>query len=198
MRSRISTVLVLVFLVILVFLAYKGIKIGEFEVLSISQLIQKDEMLKEKIEQASDLSSEKYPQTIDELEETYEQYRVKKQKYEQLAGVTSNINSDIYETKQYDIGYLWRVLGKYATNRSLELGIDAKKTKNVYNFDFSVSGTYVNISQFITDIENDSDLYFRIYNFKMVPDSEAEPKGTIVTATFTVRNIGINSSTISK
>ena len=55
----------------------------------------------------------------------------------------------------------------------------------------SVSGEYVNIIQFITDIENDSDLYFRIYNFKMTGS-------TTVTATFTVKNINIDVSTIRK
>ena len=98
-----------------------------------------------------------------------------------------------YETKQYDISYLWRVLGKYAEKRKLTLGIEVTKQKNTqssYTLNFNVSGQYTNIIRFITDIENDSDLYFRIYNFSM------SGNGTNITANFAVKNINIDSSTI--
>ena len=87
---------------------------------------------------------------------------------------------------------MWRILGKYAANRGLTLGIDVQKsTNNLYNFSFSLNGTYVDIIQFITDIENNSDLYFRIYNFKM------SGSGTTITATFKVEDINIDPSTIA-
>ena len=106
-----------------------------------------------------------------------------------------SISKLIYETKQYDIGYLWRVLGNYAQKRNVNLGIDVQKNtsaNSTYNINFKVAGKYVNISQFIIDIENNSDLYFRIYNFKMSGDSET------VTATFTVRNVNIDPTTIAQ
>ena len=63
--------------------------------------------------------------------------------------------------------------------------------ENYYDLNFNVSGQYVNISQFITDIENNSDLYFRIYNFKM------SGSGEVVSSTFTVKNVNIDPSTIT-
>ena len=49
------------------------------------------------------------------------------------------------------------MLGNYATKRNVNLGIQVQKSNNgksAYNINFSVNGKYVNISQFITDIEN--------------------------------------------
>jgi len=194
MRNNITLLIILVSVILLAYLGAEGIKIGSFEVLSISQLIEKNKQLDDKIKEASILTTTNYPDNVQTLEETYERYEIQKQKYEELAGVTIETNQDIYETKQYDIGYLWRVLGNYATKRNVNLGIQVQQNSNgksSYNINFTVNGKYVNISQFITDIENDSDLYFRIYNFKI------SGSGEIITATFTVRNVNLDASTIS-
>lgn len=194
MRSNITFLIILISIALMIYIGTQGIKIGSFEVLSIAQLIDKNQQLEEIIEEASKLTSTNYPENISTLEETYEKYRIQKQKYEQLAGTTKETNDKVYETKQYDIGYLWRILGNYATKRNLNLGIKVQKNNNSsssYNIEFSVNGKYVNISQFITDIENDSDLYFRIYNFEM------SGSGETVLATFVVRNINLDASTIS-
>ena len=67
--------------------------------------------------------------------------------------------------------------------------MDVKKSTSVketlYDLNFSVSGGYANISQFISDIENNSDLNFRIYNFKMNGNGEE------VLANFTIKNVNI-------
>lgn len=194
MRNNITLLIILVSVILLAYVGTEGIKIGSFEVLSISQLIEKNKQLDDKIAEVSILTTTNYPDNVQTLEETYERYEIQKQKYEELAGVTNETNEEIYETKQYDIGYLWRVLGNYATKRNVNLGIQVQKNtngKSSYNINFSVNGKYVNISQFITDIENDSDLYFRIYNFKI------SGSGELITSTFTVRNVNLDASTIS-
>lgn len=192
MRNRITLIISLVSIILLAIVTIYGIEIGSFKILSISQIIEKNDNVNEKISEASKLTSVDYPERIETLNKTFDSYTIQKQKYQDLAGVSEEQNEEIYETKQYDISYLWRVLGKYATNRGLTLGIDVQKsTNNLYNFSFSLSGTYVDIIQFITDIENDSDLYFRIYNFKM------SGSGATITATFRVEDINIDPSTIA-
>ena len=209
MRNKINAIIILLAIALLIFATLRGVKIGNFELLSISGLVEKNNYLENKIEEAATLTSVNYPDNIDALEEVFENYKIQKQKYEQLSSTTSKEDTEKYETKQYDIGYLWRVLGKYATEQKftgdpgLTLGIDVKKVKkgnSIYNFDFTLIGTYTRISQFLIDIENDSDLYFRIYNFNMVPNETSDKKGeegVIVRATFTVKNINIDPSTIS-
>lgn len=194
MRNNLTLLIILISIILLAYLATNGLEIGKFQILSISQLIEKNEQLDDKIAEATIVKTDNYLENIEALEETYDKYKTKKQKYEELAGVTENTKSEIYETKQYDIGYLWRILGNYATKRNVNLGIQVQKNStgnNSYNINFSVNGQYVNISQFITDIENNSDLYFRIYNFKI------SGSGEIITATFIVRNINLDASTIS-
>ena len=192
MRNRITLIISLVSIILLAIVTIYGIEIGNFKILSISQIIEKNDAVNEKISEASKLTSVDYPERIEALNKTFDSYTIQKQKYQDLAGVSEGKSEEIYETKQYDISYLWRVLGKYATNRGLTLGIDVQKsTNNLYNFSFSLNGTYVDIIQFITDIENNSDLYFRIYNFKM------SGSGTTITATFKVEDINIDPSTIA-
>lgn len=189
MKNRMILIIILVSIILIAFMMLHGIKIGKFEILSISQIKEKNDMLDKRIDAASELTSVDFPKNVETLEKNFEDYTIEKEKYEELTGDNGNDVEKIYETKQYDISYLWRVLGKYAESRGLTLGIDVQSSNGMYDFKFNVSGKYTNIIQFITDIENDSDLYFRIYNFKMSGSST-------VTATFTVKNININPDTI--
>lgn len=194
MRNNITLLIILISVALLIYIGTQGIKIGEIEILSVEQLIEKNQQLEEKIEEASKLTATNYPENIGTLEETYEKYKVQKQKYEQLAGTIKESKNKSYEVKQYDIGYLWRLLGSYATKRNVDLGIQVQKSSissSAYNIQFAVNGKYVNISQFITDIENDSDLYFRIYNFAM------SGSGETILGTFEVKNLKLDPSTIS-
>lgn len=193
MKNKVLTIIFLLLIILLIITIFNGFKIGNFQILSISELKLKNEELNETIEKASELTSVEYPKTITTLEQTYEMYNIQKQKYEEIAGFTEGNEKQIYETKQYDIAYLWRLVGKYATSYNIAIGMDVKKAsgQNLYDLYFNVSGQYVNISEFIKNIENNSDLYFRIYNFKMSGSSET------VSASFVVKDVNIDPSTIT-
>ena len=147
---------------------------------------------KSEIEKATKLTSIDYPAAIDALDDTYEKYNIQKQKYEELSEFSDKDKKQIFETKRYDIVYLWELVGKYANKYNLTINLDVKNGSGagLYNLGFNISGQYVNISQFINAIENNSDLYFRIYNFKMSGSSE------IVAASFTVKDVNIDPSTL--
>lgn len=199
MKNKIIFMILIIFVLVLAFSMIKGIKIGNFQILSISQIKEKNDQVNEKLEETNKLVSEEYPDNISTLEETYNEYTIQKQKYIEVAGFTKEEKAQVYETKQYDISYLWKTLGKYATSRNLAIGITVQKKQNselnLYDLKFNLSGRYVDISQFISDIENDSELYFRIYNFKMVKN---EKNNNLVTASFTVLNVNIDPSTITE
>lgn len=201
MSNRITIIIMLISIILLIVGTVNGVQIGDFKILSISQLQEKDQTLNNKINEATELTTQKYPANIDKLEETYQKYQVKKQKYEELETFTSNKKENVYETNQFEIGYLWRKLGNYATKRNLSLATEIVKnntSKDLYNINFTVTGKYTDISQFITDVENDSELYARIYNFKM-SSVEKEIEGnkiTIVIASFSIRDISLDASTI--
>ena len=194
MRKRLKTIIFLILIILLIVAITIGIKIGGFQILSVEELKAKDTELQETIAKASTLSSVDYPDNIDTLEATYENYKIQKQKYEEISDFTSADKKHIYETKQYDIGYLWEIIGKYCTTYNLTISMDvqAGSGQNLYNLNFNVSGQYVNISQFIANLENNSDLYFRIYNFKMSGSSET------VSSSFLVKDVNIDPETLTK
>ena len=53
---------------------------------------------------------------------------------------------------------------------------------------FTAKGSYISITDFISDIENDSTLGFKIENFKMIPSGQED--GTLQ-ATFVCKDIAI-------
>lgn len=193
MSKRVKQVTFIILLFVLILAMVVGIKIGNFNITSISKMKEKNSELENKIETASKLTSVDYPEATKKLEDSYEKYTIQKEKYEELVQFATEDEKGIYETKQYDISYLWKTVGKYATAYNLTINMDVKKTSgdNLYDLYFTVSGTYVNTSEFIAAIENDSDLFFRIYDFKMTGSSET------VATSFTVKDININPSTLT-
>jgi len=105
MTNRITTVIMIIAIVLLTYTAYMGIKIGEFEILSVKALKEKSATLNQKIDEAATLTSKDYTENVKTLETTYEGYLAQKQKYEQVAGFSGQKEDGKYETKQYDIAY---------------------------------------------------------------------------------------------
>ena len=97
--------------------------------------------------------------------------------------------------------FLWEKVGSYATKEGVTLKMDVTSTglNNKYTLNFTTSGSYVGVISYIYSLENDSELAFRIENFKMVSggsSTQASSSGT-VTGTFSVNNVSIETETIS-
>ena len=60
-------------------------------------------------------------------------------------------------------------------------------TQDMYNLKFTATGSYISITDFISAIENDSTLGFKIEEFKMNPSSS----GSDLQATFVCKDIAI-------
>lgn len=197
MKNKVITIMFLLSIIILIVSMSVGVKIGdsgELSILSISQVVEKNKKASEKINEAVVLSSVNYEESISKLEENHESYLQKKEEYEQTYDLATNKKKkSIFETKQYDIGYLWKKIGKYATSYNLSIKIDVNSIENeqpnLYNLSFQVHGEYTNISQFLVQLENDSDFNFRIYNFKI------NGQDNDINAYFTVKNVMIDPST---
>jgi len=117
-----------------------------------------------------------------------------KQKYLDLASVSSDEEIQEANLEQtYAMEFLWNKVGSYATKEGVTLKWDVSSTgvNNKYTLNFTTTGSYVGVISYIYALENDSDLAFRIENFKMTASGEN------VTATFTVNNVAIKAETIS-
>ena len=193
MKNKVVLIVLTVAIVLLLFFTIFGFKIGKIEVLSISKIVNKNKEINSQIDSASQLTSVTYPQTVSTLETTINNLKTQKEKYEEIADLGDG-NEGLLETEKYDITYLWTTLGKLAPKYNIKMSIDVKKTSGteLYDLSFNIQGEYVKISSFIKKIEDDSNLKFRIDNFKLSGSGEE------LTATFTVKNIRIDEKTLIK
>ena len=95
------------------------------------------------------------------------------------------------QIERYEVETLWVKLGNYATSEGAIMRMDIVKgsenAEDTYNLKFTVNGSYISITDFISDIENDTTLGFKIEEFKMAPSTS----GQDLQATFVCKNIAI-------
>ena len=156
---------------------------------------KKDDEVNNKVSELSNIVSVTYPNAMSTLKQASNKLIDSKTEYENQA-ILSNSNSSSYASKleSYDIDYLWTKLGNYAKDENVVIKIDVTAggaSSNLYNLNFTVTGSYVGTTDFIYDIENDSKLGFKIDSFKMISGS-----GTEVTGSFTCQDIPISVGSI--
>lgn len=176
------------------------------KILSIKQIMNESKYLDSSIEQASILSKTNYPNAIKSLEDANKELLRNKDEYAEL--INTSLEEDVKlanEIQKYDIDFLWTIVGSHATYRELQLGIEVIRsnsiTQNEYDLNFTVKGEYKNISDFIKDIEDDSELNFKIEDFALQPtltkrDGRDFLDFTYLTSKFSVKSIGLNLDTL--
>lgn len=194
MKQKIVVILLIISLALIIFLVTVGIKIGNFQILSVAQLRDKNAEVNQQIDKVGQISSVEYPGAIATLESTADSLKVEKQKYEQLSGFSEG-DDETYTTEKFDIDYLWTTIGKYATKHNIDLAMAVKKASGTgyYDLDFTIVGEYTYIIEFVKKLENDSELGFRIYNFKIEPNNGDEIS---LVATFGIKDVNINDSAL--
>lgn len=208
MRRILLLVLTAVLIVIAYFMVTNGITIGDFKILSWNELMQNNEELDNNIEEVEKIVTINYPSEQEKLNNSYKQLKIRKEEYADLVLYSSEEEiAKANQTEVYETEFLWTKLGNYATkNNGTEMKIDVVKGSNnepnVYNLNFTMTGDYVHISDFISAVENDPRLGFRINKFLLVPSNrtttttdsngETQPQTNLLQATFTVENVGIN------
>lgn len=188
MRKILISILVCLLLIGSAFFILNGI--NKINIKGFYGLKEKNEEIDKKIEQLSNVISVTYVNTASNLKRTANTLQQSKTEYENQA-ILSSSNSSSYASKleTYDIDYLWTRLGNYAKEEGVVIKIElvaSGASTNLYNLNFAVTGGYVNITDFIYDIENDSNLGFKIDEFKMSAGGDSN-----VNATFSCKEIPI-------
>lgn len=192
-------ILLIVLIILLVILTYysldTGIVIGKLNVLSIMQIKDKNEELDRQIEKTNKTIDTEYPSAMSKLKTASSKLETAKKEYLDLTNLSTNdqiLKATLEES--YAIELLWTKIGNHARNKGVNINMSVTSsdtgTKGLYNLEFAVNGTYLSIINFVEVLENDSVLNFRIKNFKLVPN-----QGSILKATFTVKNIAIEGNT---
>ncbi len=194
MKKILLIILIILLTVGVYFAIGKGISIGNIHVLSMTQISDENTKLNTKIEEANQLIDLEYPKKMSNLKAASSEMIQAKEEYLKL----TNISTDeqilkATRSESYSIEFLWATIGNHATaegvNLKFEILSNDTGTQGVYNLGFTVDGNYVAIINFISAIENDSKLNFRVQNFKLVPYQQP-----VLRATFTVKNIGIEGN----
>ena len=172
MKKLLISILIALLLILSIFISVNGLNVGKIEVLGIRGINQKNSELDQKIQQATQLSTIDYQKAVDEVEENSKKLTEEKKNYEDMA-----------------LEALWVKLGNHATSEGATMKMDIVKgssaTENMYDLNFTVNGSYISIIDFISDIENDSTLGFKIENFHM------SGSGDSLQATFVCKEISI-------
>ena len=195
-------ILIGILMVLLVFLAYfaifKGITLGGFQLLSVEQIQDENKKLTAGIAETETLIYSTYRNKTDELESSVSTLLATRDEYLDLAQISTDGElAAANKEETYKIEYLWTRIGSHATSEGVDLKLDilAGETgeADVKNLSFSVTGNYIAVINFVISIEDDSQLGFRIENFKILPGSSTNGRQ----ATFIVRNVRIKQETVS-
>lgn len=200
-------ILIGILLVLLMLLSYyvvaNGVHIGDFEAYSYIQIKEQNTAIDNKISNASKLTSADFPQKQAELTKSTKDLLTAKNNYiDRTTYSTEGQIAEANELESYEIELLQQKVGKYKKQEGLanltmnitnatasSTSIDGRK---LYDINFTLNGMYAPSFLFITDLENDEILQFKIENFKMVPGSDEN-----LVTTFTVKSVPININTLS-
>lgn len=193
MRKLLISVLIVVLLAVAGYMCYEGMTIVNFKISGIKEIEQLNKSLDSQITVASRLISNDYPTELSNLSKSLKELKTEKENYNNLVSISTDEQvQTATKFEKYEIESLWVMIGNHAKKEGvtmqLVLSTSSTGAANLYDLNFTVTGQYVGIADFIYDIENDSKLGFKIENFDLKPN---ETTNTL-TGKFTCKDISIN------
>ena len=196
MKKLLILILIALLVALSIFIVIQGVNIGSLEILGVKGIQSKCSQLDEKIQQAGKLAEKDYQQALNDVKTNTKKLQEEKKNYEDMTQISED--GDIQTANQiekYEIETLWVKLGNHATTQGVVMKMDVKKgsAQDIYDLQFTATGSSISITDFISAIENDSSLGFKIEEFKLVPSSS----GSDLQATFVCKDIAIKDGSQS-
>lgn len=196
MKKLLISILIGLLLILSAFLIIQGIGLGGIQILGITGIKNKSEELNQKIQEAGKLAEKDYKQAVSDVESNAKKLSQEKQTYEEMTTTVDGETVSSGQIQKYEIETLWVKLGNHATSEGAVMKMDVVTSgaaQDVYNLKFTVTGSYISITDFISDIENDSTLGFKIEEFKMSPSgSEGDLQATFTCKEITIKDVSQN------
>ena len=200
MRKILISVLLVLLIVLAYFTIFQGIAIGKFKILSTKEIIDLNNDLDNRISEANRKIKVDLKERQEGVVQAVNALTTSKDEDYRLANTSTDAEIKRATTEEiYDIEYLWFRVGGHARNEGVNINmvvnpINASATGNgeISNLSFTVIGQYFGIMNFVSALEDDSELSFRIENFNLLPES-----GNNLTATFNVNGICITQENVS-
>lgn len=191
MKKLLILILIALVLALTIFTIVNGIQIGNFSIWGIKEIQNQNAQLDETVTEATKLASSTFPSKVSELNTSMKKLQEEKASYEDMVAVSSSGDVQVAsQLSNYNLDFLWTEIGTHATSNGVNIDMALTKGtggENVYNINFTAVGGYVNISEFVRNIEDDSDLAFKIEEFSMTAGSSTSE----LRATFVCKNIPI-------
>lgn len=201
MRKYVLIIILIVLAIVCFCLMFFGMKIGFFKINSYNEVVAVSSEKNEILSQLTYKNTTEFEGKKHELSNAIEEYKVKKAQYDDLVSKGQITDNTIYNSMDlYDVDFLWTTIGNYATEKGVTLQLDVTKSSTatsisadyiMCDLNFTITGEYINITDFIYSIEGDDKLNFEISKFLL------EKGGENLQATFVVKEIPINSKDLS-
>ena len=172
MRKLLLILVLILMLVVTGMVIYKGTSVGN--IWGIKQITEKNAEVDKVNSDLSSLVNSTFPMTESSVNSSAKTLEETKNEYEEQAILLSK--SDYYaQSEEYKIEYLWTRIGKYARQNNIIMSLEVTNTsiKGLYDLNITSEGKYSDIAKFISDIENDSKLGFKIEDFSMKSGNES-------------------------
>lgn len=201
MRKAILIILLIVTGIMCFGIIFYGFKLGNFKINSYAQVEQLNEERENLLTELNEKNMQEFSEKDSNLKKVVEEYTGKKAEYDELVKQGKITDTSIQNSIDlYDMDFLWTTIGNYATQKGVTLQLDVTKSLTsssiseqyiMCDLSFTVTGEYINITDFVYSIEDDDQLGFEIRNFML------EKGGDNLQATFIVKNIPINNENLS-
>ena len=205
MKKILMSIIGVVLLTLIIVSIINGTAIGKFKILSVNQVKGKSQELDNKIEEAKTEINQNYASAVEKMNTAVKRLKTAKSEYEsKVEYLADNPELGITQIEKYKIEYLWGIIGNYAKDDGLKVDLNIEETsiKDTYNINFTLTGSYIGITNFLYHIENDDELNYKVTDFAIEPTTltSTSKNGTETTssdtstlkATFKVENIIIN------
>lgn len=195
MRKILIAILLVLLIVLAYFTIFQGISIGSINILSANGIIELNDDLTETITEANRKIKEDLQNKKTELSDSINTLLENKESYYRLANVSTDSQITEAQTEElYSIEYLYLRIGRHARNEGVNFRMDIMSgdvaaDSTVKNIAFTVEGQYVGIMNFVSALEEDSELAFRIDDFDLLPYGEN------LQATFNIEGVRIRLET---
>lgn len=200
MRKHIFTIITVILILIFWFLFLFGFQIGTIRIYSYKEIASIGKEKTTLLTAIDAKNNDEYNKSLKSLQTAVQTYEKTKADYDRLSSEGSVSESTIYNLIDvYDSEILGSEIKEYAkvNNVILTLNIVQSKTSTsisseymMCDLDFRVSGEYKDITEFINAIEIDEKFNFEIRDFSLYEENG------ILRATFSVKNIPINSNSL--
>ena len=183
---------------------FDGIHINDIiNISSYGEIENKSAGLNEKINIVKAQTTTQFEAKKGELKNAVQEYDRVIEEYQELKPKIDAAGTGVASVDLYDIDFLWTILGGYATEEGIVLQMDVLKSSGVNtsdtgeefmycDLDFVVNGSYLPITNFLYDIEDDDRLGFEINDFSL------EQSGELLKGRFMVKNVPLNSKIITE